>query len=292
MSKKGKGLGKGLSALISDESIEALTAVSVSEVIKEGILEVAISDVLPNPTQPRKNFTAQALMELAQSIKEHGVLQPLVVRKLSSGKYEIVAGERRWRASRQAGLIKVPVIIKELSEKDAMQVAVIENIQREDLNPIEEAEAFQRLMQEFDMTQEEMAHKVGKSRPYIANTLRLLGLNKIVRNLVVEGKISAGHARALLILSPDEQIKMATRITTENLSVRETEKILSAQPKRSTLKKVKRNDADIKAFENELRSNLGTKVSIKAFENGGLIEINFYSDEDLIRLSDILLNHK
>lgn len=287
--KKTKVLGRGLSALIPDEPSQD---VALSP-INEGIREIAVTDILPSSKQPRRVFTADVLSELASSIKEHGVLQPLVVRPLSSGKFEIIAGERRWRASREAGLKKVPVVIKDVTDAIAMQIALIENIQRENLNPVEEAEAFQRLIQEYDMTQEVMGLKVGKSRPYIANSLRLLGLNSIVRSLLSEGKISAGHARALLGLEVDEQIKFAQRIIAEKLSVRETEKVISYKVKPKPLPHGKQNlNADMQSFESELRTKMTTKVKIKQIDKGGVIEIFYYDDEDLMRVADILLENQ
>ena len=288
LSKKStKGLGKGLSALIpSQPSPEEI----VAEISNDGIREVAITDILPNPSQPRKNFSSEALNELAQSIKEHGILQPLVVRQINNGKFEIVAGERRWRASKQAGLNKVPVVIKNLSDKEAMQIAIIENIQRQELNPVEEAEAFQKLIHEYGMTQEEMAAKVGKSRPYIANALRLLSLNNIVKNLLSEGKITAGHARALVSLAHEEQLMYAEKIIADGLSVRDIEKMVSKKARPLPLSALPQKvDADIKNLENNLRSYFGTKVKIKQIDKGGTIEIHFFSNEDLIRLTEILL---
>jgi ParB family chromosome partitioning protein len=286
--KKTKALGRGLSALIPDEP-----ALEMDSPINEGIREIAVTDILPSSKQPRRVFTADVLSELSASIKEHGVLQPLVVRPLSSGKYEIIAGERRWRASKEAGLKKVPVVIKDVTDGVAMQIALIENIQRENLNPVEEAEAFQRLIHEYNMTQDDMGKRVGKSRPYITNSLRLLGLHSIVRSLLSEGKISTGHARALVALEDEEQIKLAQRIISENLSVRETEKAIAYKAKPKPLPHGKAKICpDIKSFENDLRTKMTTKVRIRQADKGGVIEIFYYDDEDLTRVADILLESK
>ena len=286
--KKTKALGRGLSALLPDEP-----ALEIGSPINQGIREIAVTDIIPSSKQPRRVFAADVLSELSASIKEHGVLQPLVVRPLSSGKFEIIAGERRWRASKEAGLNKVPVVIKDVTDGVAMQIALIENIQRENLNPVEEAEAFQRLIQEYNMTQEDMGQRVGKSRPYITNALRLLGLHSIVRSLLAEAKISTGHARALLSLDADEQIKFAQRIISENLSVRETEKAISYKAKPKPLPHGKhRISPDIRSFESELRTKMTTKVKIRQADKGGVIEIFYYDDDDLTRVADILLESK
>lgn len=291
MSKKIKALGKGLSALLPDK--QDVSTIVVGDAISNNINEVAVSKIFPNPAQPRKNFTSEALNELSQSIKEHGVLQPVVVRPINNGKFEIVAGERRWRASKQAGLKNIPVIIRTLTDQEAMQIAIIENIQREELNPLEEAEAFQKLIKEYSMTQEEMGLKVGKSRPYIANSLRLLGLNQIVRSMLVDGKITAGHARAIVTLDEEDQINITQRIITENLSVRQTEQLINKRnkPKPLALKR-KQDDADIKSFEDNLRTIFGTRVAVKQNEKGGLIEIHYYDNDDLLRISEIILENK
>lgn len=216
-SKKPSGLGKGLGALLGDEAMKTETS---------GSLYLPISQVESYSGQPRKHFDEEALQELADSISEHGIIQPLTVRKLSSGYYQIIAGERRWRAARLAGLQEVPVIVMEADDRKAAELAMIENLQREDLNPMEEAAGFQSLIETYHMTQEEAAQQVGKSRSAVANALRLLGLTPIVRKLVEENKLSAGHARALVPLSPSLQESAANAVVTGGLSVRQTEALV------------------------------------------------------------------
>ncbi|NLN49630.1 MAG: ParB/RepB/Spo0J family partition protein [Clostridiales bacterium] len=274
MAKKTKALGKGLSALIP-ESIEAKDS---------GIIELKITDIVANETQPRRTFGQDTLSELAESIKEHGVVQPIVVRKDGKG-YEIVAGERRWRAARLAGIKTIPVVVKDYSKVQAMEIALIENLQREDLNPIEEANAYRTLMEEHKVSQDDIAKRIGKSRPKVANTLRLLNLNEEVRELLISGELSAGHGRALLAISNEaRQLDIAKRIVKEGLNVRQTEKM-----SQKTVKKNKKpKSPEIVEIEGKLRDILHTKVSLTHGRKKGKIEIEYYSNDDLERIINLI----
>lgn len=281
VNKKG-GLGKGLDALFLDNSTEE----------KSGSITVNINDIEPNRDQPRKTFDEEALKELSDSIAMHGVLQPLLVRPISDGGYQLIAGERRWRASRMAGLTEVPVFIKEMSDKDAMEFALIENLQREDLNPIEEAEGFKLLMDTYSLTQNEAAERVGKSRPAVANALRLLSLPQSVLSLVKDGKLSSGHARTLIPLNDEKTIlKLAEEIIKKEISVRETERIVKSiltPKKEKTAKKVKR-DPYYDECELAIREELGRKAEIHVAKgNKGTIEIEFFSKSDLQSILEAL----
>ncbi len=279
---KKSALGKGLGALIPDMDNEIVSDKN------QGILEIDINKVTPNKFQPRKNFDEEKLQELSQSIKENGIIQPIIVNK--SGKfYNIIAGERRWRAARIAGLKTVPVIEKDLTEKEIMEISLIENLQREDLNPIEEALAYRRLMDEFSLTQEEISVRVGKSRPVIANSLRLLNLDKRVIQYIVEGTISEGHGRVLAGIDSFElQYEVAKRIIDEGLNVRQTEKLArSLNDNRSKKKEKVKTDIYIKEIEDRLKTVLGTKVTINKGNKKSKIEIEYYSNEDLERILDI-----
>lgn len=288
---KNRGLGKGLGALIPELEEENFDAQQT----------VAIDLVLPNPYQPRKDFSDEKLNELAESIRIHGVIQPLLVREYQ-GKYQLIAGERRLRASKLVGLTEVPIIIKEMSDQAMMEVALVENLQREDLNPIEEAEAFRRLIEEFNLTQDEIAKKVGRSRPAIANTLRLLNLPEAIQKDLAKGTLTMGHARSLLGLkTAEEQIRIWQKIQAEQLSVRQTEELVrqlndptnvSRETKKAKLKTETPTirDPNLIEIEEELQLSLGTKVIIKPAGVGGKIEINYYSDEDFERLCERLLN--
>lgn len=270
---KKRGLGKGLGALIESESMN-----------NEEIAEIKINEIEPNTRQPRKNFDDEKLAQLAESIKQHGVVQPLIVSR-DGGRYKIVAGERRWRASRLAGLKTVPVIIKDLSSKQVMEVALIENIQREDLNPIEEAEAYERLIEEFGMTQEEISVTVGKSRPSIANSVRLLSLQEEIRKLIIEGEISSGHGRAILSIdSKPLQMKAVEEIIKKGLNVRDTEALVKRLTKKKEEKKQKAIDIEYRAIEERLREIFGTKVQIMNNKKKGKILIEYYSEDELDRI--------
>lgn len=284
-----KGLGRGLDALFLDTEAAYENAHS-----EQGVTEVDITDVFPNPDQPRKNFDENALNDLARSIKEHGVIMPLVVTRSDGDRYMIVAGERRYRAAIRAGLSAVPVIIKELDEKQVQEISLIENLQREDLNPIEAAYGMKRLMEEFSMTQEGLSEKLGKSRPAIANTLRLLSLSDAVIALVRDGKLSAGHARCLVTVPTDEQEEIALTCVKEGWSVREMERAVKAllnPPEVLAKDKEKKNalaSAELKHLVERLRGAFGTKVSLIGTDKKGRIYIDYYTRDDLQRLSEIL----
>ena len=286
--KRGLNKGKGLAALIDTENVSAATKESASN---DGVLMVNISQVQPNKNQPRKNFDEDALQELEESIKQHGVLQPLLVVKRDDY-YEIVAGERRWRAATGAGLKEIPIIVRDLTEQEIVEISIIENLQREDLNAIEEAMAYKRLMTEFGMTQDEVAEKVSKSRTAIANSVRLLKLSDDVQQMLIDDMISSGHARALLgIEDPEEQFVLAQRVFDEKLSVRDIEKIVKNRGKEKVERKKSQTQLDnvYKDIENRLKNRLSTKVNVSGKENGsGKIEIEFYSAEELDRILDLL----
>ena len=280
-SKRPSGLGKGLGALLGDD---------VMKTESSGSLSIPISQVESYSGQPRKHFDEESLQELADSITEHGIIQPLTVRKLSSGYYQIIAGERRGRAARLAGLQEVPVIVMEADDRKAAELAMIENLQREDLNPMEEAAGFQSLIETYHMTQEEAAQRVGKSRSAVTNALRLLGLSPSVRKLVEENKLTAGHARALVPLSPSLQESAANAIIAGGLSVRQTEalvKRLSAEKKES--KKPRNDEVDYLAeAQNELKAKLCRGVKIVSGRKKGRIELEYYGLDDLNDLLDAL----
>ena len=280
-SKKPSGLGKGLGALLGADMMETESS---------GSLYLPISQVESCSGQPRKHFDEESLQELADSITEHGIIQPLTVRKLASGYYQIIAGERRWRAARLAGLQEVPVIVIEADDRKAAELAMIENLQREDLNPMEEAAGFQSLIENYHMTQEEAAQQVGKSRSAVTNALRLLWLTPAVRKLVEENKLSAGHARALVPLSPSLQESAANAILTGGLSVRQTEALVK---RRSDEKKEpKKNQADAVDYlaeaQNELKAKLCRGVKIVSGRKKGRIELEYYGLDDLNDLLDAL----
>lgn len=277
-----RGLGKGLDALFADNAADTETG---------GAVTLKISEIEPNRGQPRKNFDENSLAQLADSIKQHGVLQPLVVRPIPGGGYQLVAGERRWRASRMAGLTEVPVIIKDLSDEQVMAIALIENLQREDLNPIEEANGYKQLMETFNLTQDEVSQRVGKSRPVIANALRLLSLPDEVLKMVEDGRLSQGHARTLLALENKADIKkVADEVIAKGLSVREVEKLVKrlqggVPPSR---KPAARGGVLESEVERCLTERLGRKVSVVTGKNKGVIQIEFYGEEDLKELSKTL----
>ena len=279
--KKKAGLGKGLDALFIDNSTE-----------ENGDKLVNINDIEPNRDQPRKFFDDEALKELSDSIAMHGIIQPLLVRPLSDGGYQLIAGERRWRASRMAGLTQVPVVVREMTDMEAMELALIENLQREDLNPIEEAEGYKLLMDTYSLTQEQAAEKVGKSRPAVANAMRLLVLPQEVLDMVKQGIISSGHARTLIPLSDDSLIiKLAEEISQKELSVRETERIVKTlmKPKSEIVKKKKKRDSYFDECEIAIREELGRMAKINVSKgNKGTIELEFFSKEDLQSILEAL----
>jgi ParB family chromosome partitioning protein len=274
---KKNGLGKGLGALIRENEHD----------INSSVTELKITELEANQNQPRRFFDDQALQDLSGSIKEHGVVQPIIVRKLDDS-YQIVAGERRWRAARLAGLKTVPVIIKDYSNVQVMEIALIENLQRQDLNSIEEALAYKSLIEEHDMTQEEISEKIGKSRSAIANTLRLLNLPEEIKNMVVHGKISAGHARALLAIEDKKkQIEIALKIIDQQLNVRDIEKLVMQKDNKEE-KKESKKDVEIIELEERLKNTFATKVNIIHKKNKGKIEIEYYSNDDLERILELL----
>ena len=288
MENKRKALGKGLEQLFSNERIDfdSFENDIVNESKEKDIVEIPISEIRSNPYQPRKEFDEESLKELAESIKEHGIIQPIIVKKSIKG-YDLIAGERRTRASKIAGKETIPAIIKDFNDQEMMEIALIENIQRENLNPIEEAKAFKNIIEVNNLTQEEVAKKFGKSRSYITNLLGLLRLPEKVMEDVSSGKISMGHAKVLSKLSDIDLIEsLATRIVREELSVRDIEKITSDRdvPKIKQIKKEKTYNSKYNIYENVMRDKIGTKVKI----NGKKIEIPFDSDADLDRIIDIL----
>ncbi|MBQ8076937.1 MAG: ParB/RepB/Spo0J family partition protein [Eubacterium sp.] len=278
MAKK-NGLGKGLGALMLENSVDDTLSTST----------LPINDIIPNKDQPRKTFDEAALEELAESIRLHGVLQPLLVRPLTTGGYQLVAGERRWRASRMAELKEVPVIVKELDDTEAMQIAIIENLQREDLNPIEEAEGLQALIDKCGFTQEEAAASVGKSRPAITNSLRLLRLPVNVREMTKNGEISAGHARALLAFDSEALIQeVADQIVSKKLTVRDVEKLAKRPAAKASQRSAKRRDSFYDEVELALSEALGTKVRVNNGRNKGTLEIEFYTLDDLKNIANAI----
>lgn len=291
MAAKKMGLGKGLDSMIPPKRNDKVdNSVNVGTVSKTGETILKINEVEPNKDQPRKNFNEEALQELSDSIKQHGIVQPLVVSK-QDDYYEIIAGERRWRAAKMAGLKEIPVVIKDYSPQEIMEVALIENIQREDLNPVEEARAYQRLIKEYDLKQEEVAEKVSKSRTAVTNSLRLLKLDDRVLDMLIEETLSSGHARALLgIADNDRQYETALKVAEENISVRETERLVKSINNpvvKKTAKKELGNDFIYRDLEEQLKQKIGTKVSInRKTENQGKLEIEYYSQEELEKIID------
>lgn len=307
--KKSRGLGKGLDALFGDAEVsierkpvsakEEKTTVKVETSEKKevaatgGISYIDINDIKPNSNQPRKTFDEDKLEELAASIEEHGLIQPVVLRKAGKG-YEIVAGERRWRAARKVGIKELPCIVKELTDEENMLLAIIENMQREDLNPIEEAEGLRQMIDTYGLTQEQVSKSVGKSRPYIANCLRLLKLPEVIIGYVSAGELSAGHAKAIAgVDDEDKQIRLAEDTIKNGWSVRQLEKMIrDEKPVAKTARKTKVKNANVKRVEEDLKAALGTKVTLNQKGNKGKIEIEFYSKEELERLIEMLKNIK
>lgn len=295
MAKK-TGLGKGLDSLIPvHNNTEKEKAVVEKVVEKKTDTVLRITEIEPNKGQPRKNFNEDALEELADSIKQFGLIQPLVVQK-RDGYYEIIAGERRWRAAKKAGLKEVPVIIRDYTDEEMMEIALIENLQREDLNPIEEAQAYKKLINDYKLKQDEIAEKVSKSRVAITNSMRLLKLSEKVQDMIVDEMISSGHGRALLALNDKKmQEELANRIFDEKLSVRETEQIVKAlnNPKEKKKKEEYSDNFVYEKIENEFKEIIGTNVSIKRkSQDKGKIEIEYYSTEDLERIIDLMKKQK
>ena len=286
-----KALGKGINALIPDFET-GVPEPGLSD--EKGVIqtrELLIDEISPNRFQPRKYFDDDKLKELVASISENGILQPVVVQKSETG-YELVAGERRWRASKKAGLKKIPAMIREVSDTKALELAIIENIHRQDLNPIEEAEAYKRLAEEFSLTQEMIAEKVGKSRAAIANILRLLNLSRNIQENLISGKLSMGHARALLGLDNTGQMQaMCQEILKQGLTVRQTESKVNRLKKPEILKlasSMKKKNIFIRDLEKELERKLGTKVEVSPKKTGGKLVVSYYSDDDLERIQNLI----
>ena len=280
---KAKGLGKGLNALMGDTTLQTQ---------ESGSMLLPISQVEPGLNQPRKNFDDEPLLDLADSIREHGIIQPLTVRRLSSGYYQIIAGERRWRAAKLAGLMEVPAVIIEADDKKVMELGLIENLQREDLNPMEEAEGYLVLLTDYSMTQEEVARRMGKSRPAIANALRLTALPAPVREMLIHGQLTAGHGRAVLMVEGEKaQIAFAQLVAEQGLSVRQAEaaaKKFTLEPKARKPKAEDENRIYIEEVEKSLSGRLGRKVKITSGKKKGRLELEFYDVDDLNALLDLL----
>lgn len=296
MAAKKGGLGRGLDALFADVPVaepekEARDDAPSAEMVpvEDRINYISIHEIMPNVNQPRKTFSEEKIEELAESIQEHGIIQPIVVRKKTKG-YEIVAGERRWRAAMKAGLSEVPCLLRELTDEQNMLIAIIENMQREDLNPIEEAEGLNQMIHSFDMTQEQVSKSVGKSRPYIANSLRLLKLPEYIQEKVSEGIMTAGHGRTLITIEDANlQRQLCEKIIAEGLSVRQTEKLVSELGKQAKKKpSQKKKNPDTMRVEEELKAVLGTKVNIVEKGKKGKIEIETYSRDELNRIIELL----
>ena len=301
MAVKRNGLGKGLDSLIPNKNEKKpKTSAKIDdrekkeeEVLESGEIMVKINQVEPNRDQPRKDFDEDALVELADSIKQFGILQPLIVQK-KKDYYEIIAGERRWRAAKIAGVKEVPVIVKEFTDQEIVEISLIENIQRENLNPIEEAMAYKRLLEEFNLKQDEIAERVSKSRTAVTNSMRLLKLSPRVQQMIVDDMISTGHARALLAIDDEEQQYMlANKIFDEKLSVRETEKLVKTlkNPKKEVKKTIIEHTFVYENLEEQMKNIIGTKVSVNPKANGkGKIEIEYYSEEELERIYDLIMS--
>lgn len=294
---KARGLGRGLDALFQEQvpvvkrESENIDRQIQNEDDQNRIIYIDINDIKPNENQPRKKFDEDKIEELAESIKEHGVIQPLIVSSTDNG-YMIVAGERRWRASRKAGLKTVPCIVRDLTEEENMLVTIIENLQREDLDPVEEAKGLQQMIKTYGLTQDQVSKSVGKSRPYITNSLRLLKLSDEIQDKISKGIISAGHARAILSLDKeDDRKKLCDMIIKSQLSVREAEHqaaLMNGTEKKPARKTRAKKDPDIMRIENDLKEKLGTRVQIKKNGKKGKIELSFFSDDDLNRIIDLL----
>ena len=281
MAAKKSGLGRGLNALFSDNVTEEGSAV-----------EVRLSEIEPNRNQPRKDFDEGALSDLAESIEKHGLIQPILVRPMPAGGYQIIAGERRWRACRIAGLSAVPVIIRDMDNSQAMEIALIENLQREDLNPVEEALGYRALIDEYGMTQETAAVSVGKSRPAVANSLRLLGLDSDELALVRSGEITAGHGRTLLSINDSKNRKKAVELAKNGASVRDLEKLAKVTKAPKYTKKKSKKDTFFTEFELTMREQLGRRVKVNAKGKGGSVEIEFFDKDDLADLAKIMTRRK
>jgi len=293
---KKSGLGRGLEALFNDVQINIIGKEREVQNQENSIVFININNIAPNPNQPRKDFKDDKIEELAASIKEHGVIQPIMVRKSTNG-FEIVAGERRWRAARKAQIKEIPCIIKELDEHENMIIAIIENMQREDLNALEEAKAFQQLAESFKLTQEEISKSVSRSRPYITNALRLLKLPEEIQGMIVDGSLTAGHARAIAGMKhKDKQIALGKQTVEKGLSVRQVEDLAKKledpklESKKSNNVGKKKTSKEVSMIEEEMIKKFGTKVNIISGKKRGRIEIEYYSNDELERLIELILN--
>ncbi len=293
-----KGLGRGIEALFgafdADNSYESIT--NINKKNSDGVLEIDITKIKPNPNQPRKNFDQDALNELASSIKLYGIVQPIVLNQQPNGEYLIIAGERRWRAANICGLKTVPAVVKNYTDRQVKEISIIENLQREDLNPIEAAKAIKELMDEYGLTQETVSERIGKSRSNVANTLRLLSLYPEVMALVENGKLSAGHARCLVVIEDvNEQLRLAKMAVAKNLSVRDLEKAVKALTNPTKKVAVKQEQSmELKELINQMQKTFATKVSAIGNDNKGRIYIDYYTRDDLDRIAELLdlLNKK
>jgi ParB family chromosome partitioning protein len=283
MSAPKRGLGRGLAALLGE------TAVPVSSA-QEVVRDIPVTEIRPNPFQPRKSFMPEALDELKRSIAEYGVLVPIIVRRREDG-YELIAGERRWRACAALLRATIPAIVRASDDRQTLEFAIVENLQRENLNPLEEAAGFAHLIEEYDLTQEEVARRLGKSRPAVANTLRLLGLADSIKAMLIDGRLSAGHARALLAAPEPLRCTLAQRIVDDGLTVRALERLIGVAPARRSQRPVETRglSPDERTFESRLREKFGTHVAVIHAQRGGRIELRFSNDEELTRLGDLLL---
>lgn len=298
MMNNNKGLGRGLEALFGafDDNDNYKNITTQKKENNTGVLEIDINKIKPNPNQPRKNFDQDALNELAASIKVHGIVQPIVLNQQPDGQYLIIAGERRWRAANICGLKTVPAVIKNYTDKQIKEISIIENLQREDLNPIEAAKAIKELMDEYGLTQETVSDRIGKSRSNVANTLRLLSLYPDVMEMVEKGKISSGHARCLVVIEdPKEQIRLAQMVVSKNLSVRDLEKAVKAyiNPTKKVVVKEEQS-LELKELINQMQKTFATKVSAIGNDSKGRIYIDYYTRDDLDRIAELLelLNKK
>lgn len=298
MMNNNKGLGRGLEALFGafDDNDNYKNITTQKKENNTGVLEIDINKIKPNPNQPRKNFDQDALNELAASIKVHGIVQPIVLNQQPDGQYLIIAGERRWRAANMCGLKTVPAVIKNYTDKQIKEISIIENLQREDLNPIEAAKAIKELMDEYGLTQETVSDRIGKSRSNVANTLRLLSLYPDVMEMVEKGKISSGHARCLVVIEdPKEQIRLAQMVVSKNLSVRDLEKAVKAYTNPTKKVVVKEEQSlELKELINQMQKTFATKVSAIGNDSKGRIYIDYYTRDDLDRIAELLelLNKK
>jgi len=284
MAVQKRGLGRGLGALLGEGAVPVATS-------HEIVREIPVDEITPNPFQPRKTFGAATLDELKTSIGEYGVLVPIIVRRRGD-RYELIAGERRWRACAALKRPTIPAIVRASDDRQTLEFAIVENLQRENLNALEEAAGFQHLIDEYDLTQDELARRLGKSRPAVANTLRLMGLEDSIKLMLVDGRLSAGHARALLAAPESQRVSLARRAVSEGLTVRALERLAAAPTAPKTATTARELSADERNFESRLRERFGTRVSLVRQSRGGRIEFRFTSDDELIRLGDLLLDNE